>query len=358
LRRSSRIADVRLSIVRTSCSLTHDFDHLDNETFARLRSQLMRFAADNAEALAKATPEIPPGFHNRRRANWVPLLAIAEAAGGEWKTAAWKAARAIEAIADTFDPSIGVELLRAIKAAFKARENQALNKDRITAPGLNDVLIADETAPWATYNKGKPISQAQVKNLLKPYGIKPKTIRWDDGTEDGSYPKGYLLEWFTDVFDRFCTSSSPQTPDSSFHTSTDLFSHNNSTSTSAPNPPHAEAEKSFDNNGVEMWKSESGGGAEKRHSGGSFRCVRTAGSKSDDLLYTGPVVGVPDLGPDDLDAHGRPRAEHTHVCAQCHRDPPDGKEKPLAYGDETVWLHAECERFFIKAKMEEQGIPW
>src|SRR5262245_44662487 len=30
-----------------------DFDHLDNETFARLRSQLMRFAADNAEALAK-----------------------------------------------------------------------------------------------------------------------------------------------------------------------------------------------------------------------------------------------------------------------------------------------------------------
>jgi hypothetical protein len=47
-----------------------DFDHLDNETFARLRSQAMRWAADNGEMIARATPEIPPGFHNRRRANW------------------------------------------------------------------------------------------------------------------------------------------------------------------------------------------------------------------------------------------------------------------------------------------------
>jgi len=54
----------------------------------------MRWVADNADALAKATPEIPAAFHNRRRANWVPLLAIAEAGGGEWKKAAWKAALA------------------------------------------------------------------------------------------------------------------------------------------------------------------------------------------------------------------------------------------------------------------------
>ena len=181
-----------------------DFDHLDNETFARLRSQLMRFAADNAEAIAKATPEIPPGFHNRRRANWTTLLAIAEACGGEWKTAAWAAARAIEAVADTFDPSIGVELLRAIKAAFAARA-----ADRIKSADLLNELVADATAPWATYNKGKQISERQVAGLLKPYGIKPKTIRLDDGTA-----KGYLLEWFTDVFARYCASSTEEPPSS------------------------------------------------------------------------------------------------------------------------------------------------
>jgi len=50
-----------------------------------------------------------------------------------------------------------------------------------------------------------------------------------------------------------------------------------------------------------------------------------------------------------------PNLTGRHVCAQCHRLP-DGKERLVAYGDETIWLHAECERFFIKAKMQEQGI--
>jgi hypothetical protein len=149
-----------------------DFNHIDNETFARLRSQLLRWSADNAAALAKAAPEILPGFHNRRRANWVPLLAVAEAGGGDWKKAAWQAALAIEAVADTFDPSIGVELLRAIKTVFDAREKSndpitPTNKDRISSAGLVAELIADQTAPWATYNKGKPISQRQVAGLLK-----------------------------------------------------------------------------------------------------------------------------------------------------------------------------------------------
>src|SRR5262249_20828006 len=153
---------------------------------------------------------------NRRRANWKPLLAIAEAGGSEWKTAAWKAAKVIEAVADTFDPSIGVQLLWAIKAAFKARENDTKNKGRITTPDLNAELVADETARWATYNRGKPITQAQVKNLLKPYGIKPKTIRWENADGTVSFPKGYQLEWFTDPFERLCgppirASTLPQT---------------------------------------------------------------------------------------------------------------------------------------------------
>ena len=50
-----------------------------------------------------------------------------------------------------------------------------------------------------------------------------------------------------------------------------------------------------------------------------------------------------------------PNLTGRHVCAQCH-GVLDGKERPVAYGDETIWLHAECERFFIQAKMQEQGI--
>src|SRR5215831_12719769 len=44
-----------------------------------------------------------------------------------------------------------------------------------------------------------------------------------------------------------------------------------------------------------------------------------------------------------------PNSSGSHVCAQCH-GPSDGKERPVAYCDRTIWLHPECERFFIKAR--------
>jgi Protein of unknown function (DUF3631) len=215
---------------------TADFNHCDTETFARLRSQTMRWAVDNTEAVAKAAPEIPPGFHNRRRANWVPLLAIAEAGDGDWKRAGWQAARAIEAVAATFDPSIGVQLLGAIKGAFEAR-----GTDRVTSAGLVEDLVADATAPWATWNKGKPISQRQVGNLLKDYGIKPKTIRLDDG----SFPKGYLLEWFADVFSRFNVSIGDLPPSPSATSSTDLFAEGFSISTPTSTQPPCGSRKTL-----------------------------------------------------------------------------------------------------------------
>jgi hypothetical protein len=73
---------------------TEDFNHLDNPTFGRLRSQILRWTEDNAAALAKIKPEAPAGFYNRRRANWQTLLAIAEVAG--LKEVAHKAATALE----------------------------------------------------------------------------------------------------------------------------------------------------------------------------------------------------------------------------------------------------------------------
>src|SRR5262249_40536198 len=51
-----------------------------------------------------------------------------------------------------------------------------------------------------------------------------------------------------------------------------------------------------------------------------------------------------------------PNLTGRHVCAQCHRLP-DGKERLVAYGDETIWLHAECERLFIEAQDARAGHP-
>ena len=150
--------------------------------------------------------------------------------------------------------------------------------------------MADETAPWATWNKGKPISQRQVAGLLKPYGIKPKTIKLKTvpSTPEGTTAKGYLLEWFVDAFSRFHTPSSPQTRILSVTAATSLFSHDNHPSHHPSAGSDGDGRKSCNNNEVTAVTAKNGGGAEKGY-------ARTAKSKSDDLPYHGPVVAVPDL---------------------------------------------------------------
>jgi putative DNA primase/helicase len=180
---------------------TRDFDHLDNDTFRELRSKLMRWADDNAKAVAKTKPETPVGFYNRRRANWYLLLAIAERAGGKWARFATKAAIAIEAVHATFDRSTGVQMLQAFKNVF-----DALGVDRITSATLIAELIMDETAPWATFNKGKPISARQIARLLAVYSIYPRTIR-----AEGERGKGYFAEQFTEAFTLYVSSEGAKT---------------------------------------------------------------------------------------------------------------------------------------------------
>jgi DNA polymerase len=57
-----------------------------------------------------------------------------------------------------------------------------------------------------------------------------------------------------------------------------------------------------------------------------------------------------------LEPEAEPEPELTHVCGQCHLDPPDGGEQLSAYSD--VWLHDHCREAFTKARMIEQGVPW
>jgi hypothetical protein len=72
----------------------------------------------------------------------------------------------------------------------------------------------------------------------------------------------------------------------------------------------------------------------------------------DEIVRCNPLKNQASDDPDDADEllHNFTRS---HVCAQCH-GPPDGKERPVAYGDETIWLHAECERFYLEA----ETLPW
>src|SRR5262249_58036601 len=62
-------------------------DHLDE-----LARKAARWANDTAERIGGMDPAMPAGLVNRTGDNWRPLLAIADAAGGEWPQRAREAA--------------------------------------------------------------------------------------------------------------------------------------------------------------------------------------------------------------------------------------------------------------------------
>ena len=65
-----------------------------SDELAALRSGAVRCAAVNFDLLVDPEPQLPDGLNDRASDNWrpLPLLAIAELAGGEWSKQARRAA--------------------------------------------------------------------------------------------------------------------------------------------------------------------------------------------------------------------------------------------------------------------------
>jgi Protein of unknown function (DUF3631) len=59
-----------------------------------------------------------------------------------------------------------------------------------------------EGSPWPEYQNGRQLSLATMAKLLKPFDIRPRTIRTASGT-----PKGYLRQDFEEAWSRYCRSS-------------------------------------------------------------------------------------------------------------------------------------------------------
>ena len=139
-----------------------------------------------------ARPTLPDFLSNRAADNWEPLIAIAAAAGGDWLIRANDAAQALTGTSATSD-SVGIELLRGIREAFDAEAH-----DRLPTARLIERLVADDTARWTAFSRGRPITSAQIAKLLGRYGITPGTVRIGSTTA-----KGYRREQFDEAFLRY-----------------------------------------------------------------------------------------------------------------------------------------------------------
>jgi putative DNA primase/helicase len=177
------------------------FKHEDDSELANLRSRLRRWSMDNIEALRNAEPLMPADFENRRADNWRVQFKIADLCSGteDWGDKARAAAAKIEGKSDS--RTINVLALADIKVIFfpkdhKGRDLEPL--DRIASAELIAKLCTYSDSPWAEWKGGKPITQAQLARVLKPFGIAPGSI-WL-GESSG---RGYLRTQFDEAWERY-----------------------------------------------------------------------------------------------------------------------------------------------------------
>ena len=160
---------------------------------ANLREQIEAWCASIGEKLPDARPDLPEKLTDRQQDGAEPLLAIADAAGGEWPQAARQALVELCSEAQASDDSIGKLLLADIRQVFDSR-----GVDRLPSAELASALVEIETSAWGEWSHGKPLTAPRLARLLKPYEVSPECIR-----VGGKTPRGYLAEQFRDAFRRY-----------------------------------------------------------------------------------------------------------------------------------------------------------
>jgi hypothetical protein len=178
-----------------------------------LARKIRRWTMDHAVALGDADPTIPESIFNRAADNWRPLLAVADAIGGEWPEKARTIATGAVSEADAGDTDVKLAVLADIKAIFdegifvKERTQGDKTVRSIHSDTLVKALVEIEGTRWAEYNHGKSLTQTGLSHLLSDYGPKPYQMRIG-----GVSKKGYDVADFDDAFASYLVSSLPSTP--------------------------------------------------------------------------------------------------------------------------------------------------
>jgi putative DNA primase/helicase len=186
----------RCIIIRMQRKTSHETcERLRNLDATTLRRQCARFVLDHHQAIADATPDLPPGLNDRAADIWEPLLALADLAGAHWPALARQAALGLTASSQDHSP-IGSLLLDILFLFVRG------SADRIFSRDLVEGLSWFTDHPWAQMVKGKKITELWLSQRLRPYGIRPKTI-WIGETQ----AKGYLQDDLAEAFRRYIPKS-------------------------------------------------------------------------------------------------------------------------------------------------------
>jgi hypothetical protein len=171
--------------------------------FAATRAEIAKWAST---CKLNPEPDMPASLRNRAADNCRVLFAIADDLGyGEIARDA-----AMTLFANRLDEDISVVALTDIRSIFDAR-----GSDRIASKVLIGALLALDDGLWTDWrgpNDDRPprkFNQHDLSRLLRPFDIRPRTVRFSDGTS-----RGYMRTWFESAWASYCPPSDTPTQSS------------------------------------------------------------------------------------------------------------------------------------------------
>jgi putative DNA primase/helicase len=129
---------------------------------------------------------MPKELNNRAADNWRPLFAIADAVGGDCSDRARRAALALAG--DEIEVTSAERLLANIWSI----------RNDYTQRGIDRISSKDLCGELGRIEGGQVLTAAWLAATLRPFGIRPHTIRMGQST-----PKGYEWKDFEDAFARY-----------------------------------------------------------------------------------------------------------------------------------------------------------
>jgi len=155
------------------------------------------FVATIREELESADPAMPDGLNGRQEDMAEVLLAIADAAGGDWPSRTRRALVEICGVGEGDDEDTRVMLLEDVRTIFLDQRAEVIPTQEILK-----ALHAMEERSWATWGKGnKPITGHGLTRLLKGFELEPKQPRLHKVS--GAVFRGYAVSAFSFAFSRY-----------------------------------------------------------------------------------------------------------------------------------------------------------
>lgn len=150
---------------------------------APLREGLKAWGAELLTGPHHAAPALPEALSDRQQDICEPLLAIADAAGGDWPERALRALVELCTGHAAVDESAPVKLLAACCSSFAAADR--LSSEQLAA-AVGDAL-------------GGPLTPIALARRLDPFEITPRNVKFSDGR----VLRGYHREQFADAWARY-----------------------------------------------------------------------------------------------------------------------------------------------------------